>query len=199
MIITRVVSGRGCVEDWPTDGHRRAYTVALMLLEYVLPLVVIATAYVRIAAVLIRSRVPCGSLDRTLRAKKRAQKTRKENLQVWTLYWPCWANFSRRFSLPPFPWPFSHPIRRRNKIVHERKLWKKLVWYINLSSEHIKEKSYRFWRCVDVFRLIPPPPPSPRSTTFSYLPGPVEMFKVCSVRTLKMPWSIVRNLPKFSD
>ncbi|XP_031553169.1 neuropeptide FF receptor 2-like [Actinia tenebrosa] len=47
-----------CLEDWPTRTHQQAYTVALVLLQYILPLFVIAIAYIRIGLDLYRARLP---------------------------------------------------------------------------------------------------------------------------------------------
>lgn len=40
--------GRGCAEDWPNFSMRQAYTVAVVLLQYALPLFIITIAYARI-------------------------------------------------------------------------------------------------------------------------------------------------------
>ena len=63
-----------CYENWPSINHRKAYTIALGILQFVIPLLVIGVAYVRIGIYLWRSTVPQSSLS--------AQKRRKENIQV---------------------------------------------------------------------------------------------------------------------
>lgn len=69
-----------CLENWPSFNHRKAYTLALSILQFLLPLLIIAVAYVRIGIYLWRSTVPQSSLSEA--KKKKAQKRRKENIQV---------------------------------------------------------------------------------------------------------------------
>lgn len=69
-----------CVENWPSMDHRKAYTLALFLLQFLLPLLTIAAAYLRIGVYLWRSAAPQRSLSTA--KKNRAQKRRKENIQV---------------------------------------------------------------------------------------------------------------------
>ena len=40
--------GRGCKEAWPAFGTRQAYTVAIVIFQYALPLLIISIAYARI-------------------------------------------------------------------------------------------------------------------------------------------------------
>ena len=46
--------GRGCAETWPSFTMRQAYTVAVVLFQYVLPLFIITIAYARIGIFLKR-------------------------------------------------------------------------------------------------------------------------------------------------
>ena len=61
-----------CFEDWPSTNYRKAYTLALSILQFLLPSFVIIVAYAKIGIYLWRSAVP-GSLF--------ALKRRKENIQ----------------------------------------------------------------------------------------------------------------------
>ena len=63
-----------CDESWPSINHRKAYTIALFILQFVMPLLIISVAYARIGIYLWRSAVPQSSLP--------ALKRRKENIQV---------------------------------------------------------------------------------------------------------------------
>ena len=63
-----------CYENWPSINHRKAYTFALCILQFVIPLLIIGVAYARIGIYLSRSAVPQSSLP--------ALKRRKENIQV---------------------------------------------------------------------------------------------------------------------
>ena len=50
IIVARVDRPSGaCHEDWPTNDHKRAYTAVLAGLQYFVPLIIIAVAYIRIA------------------------------------------------------------------------------------------------------------------------------------------------------
>lgn len=69
-----------CYENWPSMNHRKAYTLALFLLQFLLPLLIIAAAYLRIGVYLWHSAAPQSSLPAA--KKNRAQKRRKENIQV---------------------------------------------------------------------------------------------------------------------
>lgn len=69
-----------CLENWPSMNHRKAYTLALFLLQFLLPLLIIAVAYLRIGVYLWQSGDPQSSLPTA--KKNRAQKRRKENIQV---------------------------------------------------------------------------------------------------------------------
>ena len=52
MVIPLIVVSRlteiGCVEAWPTLGHRQAYTASMMTIQYIMPLLVTAFCYIRI-------------------------------------------------------------------------------------------------------------------------------------------------------
>ena len=78
-IVTKSKNGR-CNEEWPSLNHRKAYTLALFILQFVIPLQIIAAAYLKIGIYLWRSPVPQSSLSTA--KKKRAQRRKKENMQV---------------------------------------------------------------------------------------------------------------------
>lgn len=68
----------GCIESgWPTKNHKRAYTISLVVLQYVLPLTIISVAYIRIIIDLNR-----GSASKFERHTQVHQQFRKENLQI---------------------------------------------------------------------------------------------------------------------
>ena len=70
-----------CVEDWPNISFRQAYTAVLFGLQYVVPLLIIATAYLRIAFFLMTSRL---SMRTSLNSGRQIvrQKTRTENVRI---------------------------------------------------------------------------------------------------------------------
>lgn len=80
MIVTRPDKDL-CFEAWPEAYYRQAYTAVLFALQYAIPLIVIAIAYLRIAFCLLTSRIPMlTSLNS--RGQVIRHKTRSENVQI---------------------------------------------------------------------------------------------------------------------
>lgn len=81
FIMPLVVVGQAnrgfCTESWPTNNHKRAYTLSLVILQYVLPLTIITVAYIRIIFDLNHS-----SASKFERHTQVHQQFRKENLQI---------------------------------------------------------------------------------------------------------------------
>ena len=48
LIVVTKPTGNGCEEIWPTPGHRQAYTISLMTIQYIMPLLITAICYIRI-------------------------------------------------------------------------------------------------------------------------------------------------------
>lgn len=48
IIVAKVGPSGACYEDWPTADHKRVYTAVLAGLQYFVPLIIIAAAYIRI-------------------------------------------------------------------------------------------------------------------------------------------------------
>ena len=48
LIVVTKPTENGCEEVWPTPGYSQAYTVSLMTIQYVIPLLITATCYLRI-------------------------------------------------------------------------------------------------------------------------------------------------------
>ena len=80
MIVTRPDSVL-CFEDWPKTYFRQAYTAVLFALQYAVPLIVIAIAYLRIAFCLITSKLPMRT-SVNARGQVVRQKSRSENVQI---------------------------------------------------------------------------------------------------------------------
>jgi len=80
MIVATSNSAGGCKEVWRSRMGGKIYTIVLVILQYVLPLTVIAIAYVWIAVDLWKPR----NLNSTWTAtdRKGRAKRRKENLQI---------------------------------------------------------------------------------------------------------------------
>lgn len=82
MIVTKPDPPTECLEDWPSLDHRRAYTAALFVLQYVLPLVIIAIAYVKIGLDLNRSCSRRGLRTNRSVNSLENQARRRENFKV---------------------------------------------------------------------------------------------------------------------
>ena len=78
-IVAKVEDGV-CYENWPSLNHRKAYTLALSILQFLLPLFIISVAYIRVGIYLWRSTALQSSLSEV--KKKKEQKRRKENMQA---------------------------------------------------------------------------------------------------------------------
>ena len=48
LIVVTKPTENGCEEIWPTPGHSQAYTVSLMTIQYIIPLLITAICYIRI-------------------------------------------------------------------------------------------------------------------------------------------------------
>ena len=70
-----------CAEDWPHISLRKAYTAVLFGVQYVIPLLIITTAYLRITFCLMTSRLAMRT-SMNSRGQIVRQKTRTENLQI---------------------------------------------------------------------------------------------------------------------
>lgn len=78
LLVTKPILAepQGCTEEWPSLKYRKAYTASLFVLQFLLPLTIIAVAYVRIGRDLVRQakhQVPDHQAN---------QERRKENMQV---------------------------------------------------------------------------------------------------------------------
>ena len=56
-IVTKLGNTGACEENWPSFAHRQVYTMALFLLQYLIPLIIIASVYVKITKYLLKSEV----------------------------------------------------------------------------------------------------------------------------------------------
>lgn len=78
LLVTKptLAEPQGCIEVWPSFAYRQAYTASLFVLQFMLPLTIIAVAYVRIGLDLVRQgrhQVPDQMAN---------QERRRENMQV---------------------------------------------------------------------------------------------------------------------
>ena len=88
-IVTELNEKSQCEENWPSFSHRQAYTMALFLLQYLIPLIIIATIYVKIARRLLsaevslsRARNASFTTDEQKAAEARRIKTRNQAIRT---------------------------------------------------------------------------------------------------------------------
>ena len=55
IVVSKPVFPGSCLEAWPSQSHRKAFTVSLFLIQYAVPLAVIAVAYFKLVLFLVRS------------------------------------------------------------------------------------------------------------------------------------------------
>jgi len=87
-VVTKLANTGECEEKWPSFGHRQAYTMALFLLQYVIPLIIIATVYITIARFLLkaefsgRARNASFTTEEQRAAEERRIKTRNQAIRT---------------------------------------------------------------------------------------------------------------------
>ena len=82
LIIVAYDKERGCRENWPTSFMRQAYSVAVVLLQYALPLLVITIAYARIG-ISLKRRVKIKTTEfETSQRTAATFRRRKENAKI---------------------------------------------------------------------------------------------------------------------
>ncbi|XP_031549197.1 neuropeptide receptor 22-like [Actinia tenebrosa] len=81
LMIVVLPEGLMCLEHWPSESHRKAYTAALFILQFAVPISVIAVAYITIIVKLIKTKVP-NRTSVNQRGQLVKQKKRTENIHV---------------------------------------------------------------------------------------------------------------------
>ncbi|XP_061115517.1 neuropeptide Y receptor Y8b [Conger conger] len=79
-----------CMERWPSNGNRLAYTTSLLLFQYCLPLVLIILCYLRI---FLRLRRRKDMVDRAREARKRTKGSQRVNIMlasIVVIFALCW-------------------------------------------------------------------------------------------------------------
>lgn len=87
VIVTRSVYPGECVEYWPSFTHQQAYTLALFLLQYLIPLFIITIVYAKITRYLLNnSEVPrSGSFATEEQRAAEARRIKRRNQAIRTL------------------------------------------------------------------------------------------------------------------
>lgn len=79
IVITDLSENKFCKETW-SESSSKTYTVLLLLLQYVIPLFIIALAYIQIVRCLRHRKIPGTLLDKYGQAV--SQSARRENIQI---------------------------------------------------------------------------------------------------------------------
>lgn len=87
VIVTRSVYPGECVENWPSFNHRKAYTLALVLLQYLIPLFIITIVYAKITRYLLNNSEVrrSGSFSTEEQRAAEARRIKRRNQAIRTL------------------------------------------------------------------------------------------------------------------
>ena len=87
VIVTRSVYPGECVENWPSFNHRKAYTLALVLLQYLIPLFIITIVYAKITRYLLNNSEVrrSGSFSTEVQRAAEARRMKRRNQAIRTL------------------------------------------------------------------------------------------------------------------
>lgn len=87
VIVTRSVYPGECVENWPSFNHRKAYTLALVLLQYLIPLFIITIVYAKITRYLLNNSEVrrSGSFSTEEQRAAEARRMKRRNQAIRTL------------------------------------------------------------------------------------------------------------------
>lgn len=87
VIVTRSVYPGECVENWPSFNHRKAYTLALVLLQYLIPLFIITVVYAKITRYLLNNSEVrrSGSFSTEEQRAAEARRIKRRNQAIRTL------------------------------------------------------------------------------------------------------------------
>lgn len=86
VVVTKSDSGK-CIENWPNFSHRQAYTLALFLLQYLIPLIIITIVYAKITRYLLNSSdvARSGSFATEEQRAAEARRVKRRNQAIKTL------------------------------------------------------------------------------------------------------------------
>ena len=87
VIVTRWAYPNQCVENWPSYSHRKAYTLALFLLQYLIPLFIITIVYAKIIRYLLSNSgvTRSGSFSTEEQRAAEARRLKRRNQAIRTL------------------------------------------------------------------------------------------------------------------
>lgn len=87
VVVTKYVYPDKCVENWPSFSHRQAYTLALFLLQFLIPLLIITIVYAKITKYLLNSSgvARSGSFATEEQRAAEARRVKKRNQAIRTL------------------------------------------------------------------------------------------------------------------
>ena len=81
LLVAMVTSQGKCQGKWPSVRYKDAYIIGFLLLKVILPLIIIASAYVKIGLFLMKNKRPQTCLNEN-RALKYRHITRKDNIKI---------------------------------------------------------------------------------------------------------------------
>ena len=87
VIVTKSVYPGQCQENWPSLNHRKAYTLALFLLQYLIPLFIITIVYAKITRYLLNNSEVrrSGSFSTEEQRAAEARRMKRRNQAIRTL------------------------------------------------------------------------------------------------------------------
>ena len=82
LTVVNKVTENGCEEAWRSFGHRQAYTVSMMTIQYMMPLLVTAICYIRIWLFLKSRPVFANNSGLTTAREIRGEETTRESIVI---------------------------------------------------------------------------------------------------------------------
>ena len=82
LILVNNPTEKDCAEIWPTPDHRQAYTVSLMTIQYIMPLLITAICYIRIWLFLKSRPVFPNSSGLTIARETHGEESTKESILI---------------------------------------------------------------------------------------------------------------------
>ena len=82
LILVNNPTDKDCAEIWPTPGHRQAYTVSLMTIQYIMPLLITAICYIRIWLFLKSRPIFPNSSGLTIARETPGEESTKESILI---------------------------------------------------------------------------------------------------------------------
>ena len=83
ILVARVTKQGHCKGNWPSNKHKQLYILALLLLKFIVPLCIIAVAYLRMGFYVVQSRQRVSKSTSALRrSTNMGPRNKRENYQI---------------------------------------------------------------------------------------------------------------------